>query len=336
MSTTMSTTMSMSTMTTSFIYKYQPKTLTEFEMDYDLLELLNTLTQMNNLNILFVGDSGSGKTSLIQAMIREYYGSALQADNILYINSLKEQGTVYYRNDVKTFCQTPSLVPGKKKILVLDDLDVVNEQGQQVFRNCIDKYTHNVHFLASCSNTQKVIDSLQSRMTIIKLKVLSLELLRNIAKRVCTNEHIILEPAAQEFVLAVCNHSVRTLINYLEKFKLLGTTITADIAVASCTNISFQDFNKYTALCLQGPTALQDAIAVMFLLYDRGYSVMDILDNYFLFVKCTPLLTEEQKYAIVPVLCKYITIFHNIHEDDIELVLFTNDLIALLERKTQA
>jgi hypothetical protein len=56
---------------------------------------------------------------------------------------------------------------------------------------------------------------------------------------------------------------------------------------------------------------------------------MDILDNYFLFVKTTTLLTENEKYKIIPYLCKYITIFHNIHEDEIELALFTNNLIAL-------
>ena len=28
---------------------------------------------MNNLNILLIGDSGTGKTSLIEATIREYY-----------------------------------------------------------------------------------------------------------------------------------------------------------------------------------------------------------------------------------------------------------------------
>ena len=53
-----------------------------------------------------------------------------------------------------------------------DEVDLINDQSQQVFRTCIDKYTHNVHFLASCTNTQKVIDSLKSRMTIIKIKAL--------------------------------------------------------------------------------------------------------------------------------------------------------------------
>jgi hypothetical protein len=57
---------------------------------------------------------------------------------------------------------------------------------------------------------------------------------------------------------------------------------------------------------------------------------MDIIDNYFLFIKSTNLLSEEEKYKIIPYICKYITIFHNIHEDEIELALFTNNLIVCL------
>jgi DNA polymerase III delta prime subunit len=50
---------------------------------------------------------------------------------------------------VKTFCQTCSVIKGKKKIIVLDDIDLINEQSQQVFRNCIDKFSHNVNFISS-------------------------------------------------------------------------------------------------------------------------------------------------------------------------------------------
>jgi len=69
----------------------------------------------------------------------------------------------------------------------------------------------------------------------------------------------------------------------------------------------------------------------MYYLFDKGYSVMDILDNYFLFVKMTPLLSEDEKYAVISVICKYIAAFHNIHEDEIELALFTNNVISVLE-----
>ena len=57
---------------------------------------------------------------------------------------------------------------------------------------------------------------------------------------------------------------------------------------------------------------------------------MDILDNYFLFIKTTTTLSESEKYEIIPIICKYITVFHNIHEDEIELALFSNNLFPLL------
>ena len=92
-----------------FLKKYQPKKYDEFVIDEAYIQLLKTLIDMNNLNILLIGDSGTGKTSLIEATIREYYQlDKIPKNNVLYINSLQEQGISYYRNEVKTFCQTSS------------------------------------------------------------------------------------------------------------------------------------------------------------------------------------------------------------------------------------
>jgi DNA polymerase III delta prime subunit len=311
-----------------FIYKYQPMFLQDFEMDAKLLELIQILIKMDNLNILFVGNSGCGKTSLISAIVRDYYDNMEYKENVMYINTLKDQGISYYRSEVKTFCQTSTNIPGKKKIIILDDLDVINEQSQQVFRNFIDKYSHNVHFIASCANTNKVIESIQSRMSTIKIKALHAGNLSKILKRICKIENIVVESEAEDFILSISNNSVRILINYLEKFKLLSKTITLDIAISVCTNISFRDFEKYTNIC-KNEKNLHNAIPILYKLFDKGYSVMDILDNYFLFVKITNNLTEDEKYKIIKLICKYITYFYNIHEDEIELALFTNNLISI-------
>jgi DNA polymerase III delta prime subunit len=303
----------------------------DFEMNEELVEILNTLIEMENLNILFIGDMGSGKTALLNALIREYYkgiNSKVYNDNVLHINSLKEQGINYYRNDVKTFCQTCCSVKNKKKIVVLDDIDMINEQSQQVFRNSIDKYSHNVHFISSCSNIQKVIESLQSRFTIIKIKPLQRENLHKIVNKIKVNENIDIHPDAEGFILDVCNNTAKILINYMEKFKLLNRDITLELANQICTNISFLTFVKYTESLKNKD--LNKSIGILYEIYDKGYSVMDILDNYFLFVKTTQLLNENEKYKIIPLICKYITIFHNIHEDEIELALFTNNLIQIM------
>ena len=314
-----------------FLNKYQPFFFKDFETDPEMLDILNTLISMNNLNVLFIGDIGSGKTAFLNAVIREYYKGleyTEYAENILHINSLKEQGINYYRNDVKTFCQTCSSIKDKKKIIVLDDIDFINEQSQQVFRNCIDKYSHNVHFISSCSNSQKVIESLQSRLIIIKIKPLHRENLTTIMHKIKVAENIVIDSDAEQFILNVCNNTAKILINYMEKFKLLNQPITYELANNVCTNISFHIFNEYTQHIKD--KQLTKAVSILYNLYDKGYSVMDILDNYFLFVKNTDLLTEKQKYNVIPIICKYITVFHNIHEDEIELALFSNNMFTTL------
>ena len=320
----------MSTEDKLFIHKYQPLYFNDFGDDNSVVNMLKTLILIDNLNVLIIGDMASGKTSLLNALIREYYIGHTPKEyeeNVLYINSLKEQGINYYRTDVKTFFQTCSNIKNKKKIIILDDIDLINEQSQQVFRNCIDKYSHNVHFISSCSNIQKVIESLQSRFTIIKIKPLKRENLISIIENIKKVENIDIDEDAQNFIINVSNNTVKILINYMEKFKLLNQKITYNLAVQLCSNISFLIFEEYTNFLLQKD--LKKAIHLITELCDKGYSVMDILDNYFIFVKSSTILNEEQKFKIIPCICKYITIFHNIHEDEIELSLFTNNLVDI-------
>jgi DNA polymerase III gamma/tau subunit len=144
-------------------------------------------------------------------------------------------------------------------------------------------------------------------------------------------ENIEIDDDAQDFVINISNGTVKIIINYLEKFKLLTEKITLNLAIQLCSNISFLNFEEYTNYILH--KNLKDAIQLIYEIYDKGYSVMDILDNYFIFVKSTNILSEEQKYKIIPCICKYISIFHNIHEDEIELSLFTNNIMDILSEK---
>ena len=134
-----------------FLIKYQPKEIDDFIIDDDFKNFLKLMLNNDTLNILLNGKSGTGKTCMLKIIINEYYNNYNTDEingNILYINNLKDQGIQFYRNDVKTFCQTKCSIYGKKKTIVIDDLDSINDQSQQVFRNCIDKLKK-----LNCSNS---------------------------------------------------------------------------------------------------------------------------------------------------------------------------------------
>ena len=311
------------------IYKYKPKNLNDFNFEPDFKFILNKFIENDLLNILFVGDSGSCKTTLINIICKQYYGEEYDSNNVLIINSLKEQGISYYRTEVKTFCQTICSIPNKKKIILIDDLDLINENSQQVFRSCLDKYSNNVNLIASCQNLQKIIETYQSRVTILKIKKFDKEFLIDKISEICHNENIEIDNESKKYLIDLSNNSIRTIINYLEKFRLLGKKINKSLIISNCTNISLKFFNDYTEICKKNK--IFEALKKINNLIDCGYSVIDILDNYFTYIKICDILDEETKYKITILICKYITKFYNLHEDEIELAFFTNNLINLLK-----
>jgi DNA polymerase III delta prime subunit len=316
----------------TFIIKYKPYFIDDFCLDPKLLASIKTLFEIDSLNLLFIGNSNSGKTTLLYAIIREYYklgrNSPFPENNILFINNLKEQGIQYFRNEMKTFCQSHSSIYGKKKLVIIDDIDSINEQSQQVFRNYIDKYKHNIHFISVCSNIQKVIESIQSRVHILQIHPPSDMHIRETMQKIVDFENIDISDEAKEYLLKVSNHSMRILINYLEKMFIYKQHIELEICKQLCSNISFQQFDLYFEKLTRGD--LVGAIDILYRIHDYGYSVIDILDYFFAFLKMTNGINDEIKYQILPYLCKYITIFHNVHEDRIELALFTNNLHKLI------
>jgi DNA polymerase III delta prime subunit len=133
---------------------------------------------------------------------------------------------------------------------------------------------------------------------------------------------------AQEYLIYISNNSVRRFINNLEKIYIMGEPVNLELCKKLCSTINFEQFEIYINEIRN--KNLDNAIKILYGIYDYGYSVIDILDYFFTFVKITNSISEDEKYKIIPFLCKYITIFHNVHEDVIELALFTNSINSVL------
>ena len=76
-----------------FISNYKPHSLDGFFSSSKFKSVLRTLLEIDDINILFIGNTCSGKTILLHTLIREYYQLVSQQplpdNNILYVNNLK-------------------------------------------------------------------------------------------------------------------------------------------------------------------------------------------------------------------------------------------------------
>lgn len=311
------------------ITKYLPKNFHDFEIDSNIVQCLTRLTACDNLNILLISRSGCGKTSLINTIVKTYFNKHPKTnENILSVNSVKEQGVSFYRGDVKTFCQSLPTIPGKKRVVILDDIDMINEQSQQLFRTCIDQFSKSVHFIASATDPQKVIESLQSRLLGINVPSLTKDTIKKIANRIIISENIKITDDALDYMINVSHFSARNLINYLEKALLLGKPIDLKLSELLCTDISWKEFELYVNHLKNNDFV--NSIKIFYNLYELGFSVMDIFDNFLEFLKQTNMFDQTTLYKIINILCSHMIHLYDIHSHQLELVFFTRKIIKII------
>ena len=74
----------------TLIHKYKPYYVEDFTDNNKFKNSIQVLQSLDNLNLLFIGNSCSGKTTLLDCIVRGYYNltqnELIRETNVLYIN----------------------------------------------------------------------------------------------------------------------------------------------------------------------------------------------------------------------------------------------------------
>jgi DNA polymerase III gamma/tau subunit len=151
--------------------------------------------------------------------------------------------------------------------------------------------------------------------------------LYKISQKIISNEDINIDEESTELLINLSNNKINCLINYLEKIKIYNNNINLDVVKKICVHMDISMF--YILIEHIQNKQIINAIHNIYNLHSQGFSVIDILDSFYKYIKTYESLNEITKYNIIQLICKYITIFYNIHEDEIELSLFVYELYIL-------
>ena len=147
--------------------------------------------------------------------------------------------------------------------------------------------------------------------------------LLNIANNIISNENIDIDPELIPLLIQSSNSSYKTLLNTLQKMKIYNSKIDKNNIYELITSINFKNFNLYIENIKL--SKLGEAISILDNISDSGVSVIDILFEFFYYIKNQNTNIDDIiKYDIIQIISKYIIIFNNVHEDGIELAFFTN------------
>jgi DNA polymerase III delta prime subunit len=317
-------------MNSRFFDNYKPNNLSDINLNNETIEIINIYLKNNKMLFLIHGPSLSGKTSLINILLKEYYNSSNYNDNILYINLLKEQGINYFRNEIKNFCQIHNSSNIKQKSIIIDDFDSLNELNQKILINYINKY-NNINFVLSCSDLNKIVPSTMYLLEMIKIENVDNVFLEKILNKIIKKTNIVLEDNIKKQLINDYNKNIPFFIN-----KVLEINIIFINSNYIINNYKFLDnnilinINNYLNLCKNNK--VKEAKKLILELNNIGLSVIDILDNIIYYVKnINKSLNEEYRFKIIKLITNYINVFNNLHEDKIELLFLTNNIIKIFK-----
>ena len=311
------------------ISKYRVNTINDCSIKGNDQHNIQLLIESHQVNLIIAGHSGTGKTTLINLIVEQYYkGCKNIRENILNINSLQEQGIQYYRSDVKNFCQIKSSVPGFKKTLVVDNIDEIGEQQQQIFQNYIDKY--DINFIATTSAISKVNHNIISRLNYIEMLDINYEKLSKLYDDVYERENmkIQLDNIHKTLIIELSGKSYKKLLNNIFKIKLYGKKCTSEHITKMCSNIDIQYYDSFVTNIRA--KKFPESLNILHSAYtNEGYSIQDILFYFYYYIRNQKTLDDQFKYELIKIITKYIAIIINNYEDELELALFTSDCINI-------
>lgn len=114
--------------------------------------------------LLFVGDSGTGKSSAANAISYAMLGDAYNEYNVLWTNASDDRGIAHIREEVKQFCRMRG-IGTKRKVIVLDEACGLTTPSQDALRGIIEKYASVALFILTANYADKIRPAIKSRCT---------------------------------------------------------------------------------------------------------------------------------------------------------------------------
>ncbi|KAG6737560.1 hypothetical protein POTOM_059088 [Populus tomentosa] len=184
-----------------WVDKYRPKTLDQVIVHQEIAENLKKLvTEQDCPHLLFYGPSGSGKKTLIMALLRQIFGTSAEKVKVenrtwkidagsrtidLELTTLSStnhvelspsdvgfQDRYIVQEIIKEMAKNrPIDTKGKKgyKVLVLNEVDKLSREAQHSLRRTMEKYSASCRLILCCNSSSKVTEAIRSRCLNVRI-----------------------------------------------------------------------------------------------------------------------------------------------------------------------
>ena len=118
-------------------------------------------------NMIFYGSPGTGKTTTILCLIKEYQKIHKCKNNYIHLNASHQRGIDVIRNEIQQFSMNKNFFNNHKKFVLLDEVDSMTKQAQNHLYYIIKNTNNNICYILICNYLNKIIDNIRNSLMIL-------------------------------------------------------------------------------------------------------------------------------------------------------------------------
>lgn len=249
------------------------------------IKKLKILSKLSNIpHIIISGHSGIGKSLAVKIFLND-----IGIINILDINITEDIRKInIIKSKIYNFIEQKL----EKKIILIDDCDVLNIQTQFLIKSIMEKSKPNLTIIMICNKLENVIDTIQSRSIILKFNKINNDVISKYLHKICKKEDIKLSNEVIDTIVLCSIGDVRKAINCLQ---------TICVTFDDYPNLTKK--NIFDVLDIPQPKVIREIIndgcyKTMIIKLNEilklGYSSNDIIVSFFNVVKDMPLSMRDK------------------------------------------
>ncbi|SCU81549.1 LAMI_0B06744g1_1 [Lachancea mirantina] len=278
-----------------WVEKYRPRVLKDVVGNEETIERLQQIALDGNMpHLIISGLPGIGKTTSIGCLAHELLGDSY-SQAVLELNASDDRGIDVVRNQIKQFAQKKcSLPPGRHKIIILDEADSMTAGAQQALRRTMELYANTTRFAFACNQSNKIIEPLQSRCAILRYGKLQDEQVLKRLLEIIKLENVQYTNDGLEAIIFTAEGDMRQAINNLQ-------STVAGFGLVNADNV-FKIVDSPHPLMVKRmllAASLDDSLAFLKGLWEKGYSAVDIITTSFRVTKNIDEIKESVRLEII-------------------------------------
>lgn len=142
-----------------WVEKHRPSSMGSIVLDDINRDILTNVLKSNYFpNLLLHGPPGTGKTTTIINLVKEYQtqNDELNKGLMIHLNASDDRGIDTIRSQISQFVGTQGLFTQGLKFVILDEVDYMTKTAQQALRCLLNAHRGNVRFCLICNYISRI------------------------------------------------------------------------------------------------------------------------------------------------------------------------------------